>query len=189
MRRRKKKNKDEIYIGYEDAPKFGFTTNYTINYSGGHGKRRVKVLEFSNFFNHNNTPLDFFGGKAMFSNDWDRDEWNRFYNFMIDSVQNYLLNGIPKIDNSQTINRKNIKLNFGEDFLDYFELIEFDKWMEFGNEYLNFLNTNDLEKKDYSQVKYKKGLKVAADIFNLEIETRRNRQNNNKNEFKITTRI
>jgi hypothetical protein len=61
--------------------------------------------------------------------------------------------------------------------------------MEFGNEYLNFLNTNDLEKKDYSQVKYKKGLKVAADIFNLEIETRRNRQNNNKNEFKITARI
>jgi hypothetical protein len=184
-----KKNKDEIYIGYEDAPKFGFTTNYTINYSGGHGKRRVKVLEFSNFFNHNNTPLDFFNGKAMFSNDWDRDEWNRFYNFMIDSVQNYLANGIPKIDNSQTINRKNIKLNFGEDFLDYFELIEFDKWFEFGNEYLNFLNTNDLEKKDYSQVKYKKGLKVAADIFNLEIETRRNRQNNNKNEFKITARI
>ena len=181
-----KKNKDEIYIGYEDAPKFGFTTNYTINYSGGHGKRRVKVLEFSNFFNHNNTPLDFFEGKAMFSNDWDRDEWNRFYNFMIDSVQNYLLNGIPKIDNSQTINRKNIKLNFGEDFLEYFELIEFEKWLEFGNEYLNFLNTNDLEKKDYSQIKFKKGLKVAADIFNLKLETRRNTQNNNKNEFKIS---
>ena len=180
-----KKNKDEIYIGYEDAPKFGFTTNYTINYSGGHGKRRVKVLEFSNFFNHNNTPLDFFNGKAMFSNDWDRDEWNRFYNFMIDSVQNYLLNGIPKIDNSQTINRKNIKLNFGEDFLDYFELIEFDKWLEFGNEYLNFLNTNDLEKKDYSQIKFKKALKVAADIFTLNLITRRNTQNNNKNEFKI----
>ena len=184
-----KKNKDEIYIGYEDAPKFGFTTNYTINYSGGHGKRRVKVLEFSNFFNHNNTPLDFFGGKAMFSSDWDRDEWNRFYNFMIDSVQNYLLNGIPKIDNSQTINRKNIKLNFGEDFLDYFELIEFEKWVEFGNEYLNFLNTNDLEKKDYSQIKFKKGLKVAADIFNLKLETRRNTQNNNKNEFKISAGI
>ena len=184
-----KKNKDEIYIGYDDAPKFGFTTNYTINYSGGHGKRRVKVLEFSNFFNHNNTPLDFFGGKAMFSNDWDRDEWNRFYNFMIDSVQNYLLNGIPKIDNSQTINRKNIKLNFGEDFLDYFELIEFEKWVEFGNEYLNFLNTNDLEKKDYSQIKFKKGLKVAADIFNLKLETRRNTQNNNKNEFKISAGI
>jgi hypothetical protein len=180
-----KKNKDEIYIEYEDAPKFGFTTNYTINYSGGHGKRRVKVLEFSNFFNHNNTPLDFFNGKAMFSNDWDRDEWNRFYNFMIDSVQNYLANGIPKIDNSQTINRKNIKLNFGDDFLDYFELIEFDKWLEFGNEYLNFLNTNDLEKKDYSQIKFKKALKVAADIFTLNLITRRNTQNNNKNEFKI----
>jgi GR25 family glycosyltransferase involved in LPS biosynthesis len=80
-------------------------------------------------------------------------------------------------------------LLFSPDFLEYFELIEFDKWFEFGNEYLNFLNTNDLEKKDYSQQKYKKGLKVAADIFNLTMETRRNRQNNNKNEFKISATI
>ena len=179
-----KKNKDEIYINYDDAPKFGFTTNYTINYAGGHGKRRVKVIEFSSFFNHKNTPLDFFGGKALF-NDWDNDEWNRFYNYMIECVQIYLENGIPALDNSTTINRKNIKLNFTEDFLDYFEDITKDKWFEFGTEYISFLNINDLDKKDYSQVRFKKGLQVATELFGHSFETRRNRQNNNKNEFKI----
>lgn len=179
-----KKNKDEIYIGYDDAPKFGFTTNYTINYSGGHGKRRVKVIEFSSFFNHKNTPLDFFGGKALF-NDWDNDEWNRFYNYMIECVQIYLESGIPSVDNSATISRKNIKLNFGEDFLDYFDLLTKDTWHDFAAEYINFLNTNDLEKKDFSKIKFKKALKTSAEIFGGNFIILRNPQNNNKNEFKI----
>jgi len=180
-----KKNKDEIYLNYEESPKFGFTTNYTINYSGGHGKRRVKVIEFSNFFNHKNTPLDYFKGKALF-NDWEKDEWNRFYNYMIDCVQIYLEAGIPALDNSLTINRKNIKLNFGEDFLDYFDTLERDKWLDFGTEHLNFLNTNDMDKKDYSKIRFKKALKTSAEIFGCKLETLRNHQNNNKNEFKIT---
>ena len=181
-----KKNKDEIYINYNDAPKFGFTTNYTINYSGGHGKRRVRIIEFSSFFNHKNTPLDFFGN-ALF-NDWDRDEWNRFYNFMVECVQIYLENGIPQLENTFTINRKNIKLNFGEDFLAYYDDLVRDQWREFGAEYTSFLNINDLDKKDYSQVRFKKGLSVAADILGDKMETRRNRQNNNKHEFKILSR-
>ena len=178
-----KKNKDEIYINYNDAPKFGFTTNYTINYSGGHGKRRVKVIEFSSFFNHKNTPLDYFGN-ALF-NEWDNDEWNRFYNFMVECVQIYLENGIPVLDNTETINRKNIKLNFGEDLLAYYDDIIKDKWHEFGNEYTSFLNINDLDKKDYSQQRFKKGLTMASDLFNHTMETRRNRDNNNRHEFKI----
>lgn len=178
-----KKNKDEIYINYTDAPKFGFTTNYTINYSGGHGKRRVKIIEFSTFFNHKNTPIDYFGN-ALF-NDWDRDEWNRFYNFMVECVQIYLENGIPQIENSEKINRKNIKLNFGEDFLAYYDSLNRDQWREFGAEYTSFLNVNDMEKKDYSNIRFKKALNVTAELFGHKFETRRNPQNNNKHEFKI----
>jgi len=104
---------------------------------------------------------------------------------MIECVQIYLESGIPQLDNSKTITRKNIKLNFGEDFLDYFDLIQKDIWLEFGSEYINFINTNDMEKKDYSQQRFKKGLQVASELSGLLMETRRNRQNNNKNEFKI----
>jgi hypothetical protein len=104
---------------------------------------------------------------------------------MIECVQIYLEAGIPALDNSETINRKNIKLNFGEDFLDYYDSLEGDKWMEFGSEYISFLNTNDMEKKDYSQIRFKKGLQVATELFGYKMETRRNSQNNNKHEFKI----
>ena len=45
-----KKNKDELYIPYVDAPKFGFTTNYSIALNGNHAKRRAKIVEFSSFF-------------------------------------------------------------------------------------------------------------------------------------------
>lgn len=180
-----KKNKDELYISYADAPKFGFTTNYTINLNGNHGKRRAKVIEFSNFFSPNRSPFDFFGN-ALFT-DWDLDEWNRFYNFMIETVQVFLSDGIPTMYNSNSINRKNIKLNFGEDFLDYFDSINHNQWHQFSGEYTNFLNTNELEKKDYSQLRFKKGLETASELFEYEFETQRNRQNNNKHEFKITS--
>jgi hypothetical protein len=100
-------------------------------------------------------------------------------------VQIYLEAGIPSLDNSETINRKNIKLNFGEDFLDYFDALERDKWLDFGNEYLNFLNTNDMEKKDFSKVKFKKALKTSAELYGGSFTTLRNHQNNMKSEFKI----
>jgi hypothetical protein len=104
---------------------------------------------------------------------------------MIECVQIYLEAGIPALDNSDTINRKNIKLNFGEDFLDYFATLDRGKWLDFTNEYLNFLNINDIDKKDYSKIKFKKALKTSAELFNGTFETLRNQQNNNKNEFKV----
>jgi hypothetical protein len=104
---------------------------------------------------------------------------------MVECVQIYLENGIPVLDNTETINRKNIKLNFGEDLLAYYDDIIKDKWHEFGNEYTSFLNINDLDKKDYSQQRFKKGLTMASDLFNHTMETRRNRDNNNRHEFKI----
>jgi hypothetical protein len=107
---------------------------------------------------------------------------------MVECVQIYLENGIPQLENTFTINRKNIKLNFGEDFLAYYDDLVRDQWREFGAEYTSFLNINDLDKKDYSQVRFKKGLSVAADILGDKMETRRNRQNNNKHEFKILSR-
>jgi hypothetical protein len=71
--------------------------------------------------------------------------------------------------------------------LAYYDDVVRDKWLEFGSEYTSFLNINDLEKKDYSQQRFKKGLQMTSDIFVFKLETRRNRQNNNKHEFKIVS--
>ena len=179
-----KKNKDELYIPYKDAAKFGFTTNYTITLKGNHGKRRGKVIEFSNFFNPKNTPLDFFGHQ-MFDG-WDKDEWNRFYNMMAECVQAYLKEGISDQYNSDSMKRKQVKLNYGEEFFDYFEEIKIDEWRFISEEYNYFLGQSGLEKKEFSLKKFKSGIESACDVMGYTLEERKNRQAENRKEFKIS---
>jgi len=178
-----KKNKDELYISYTDAPKFGFSTNYMINLVGNHAKRRTKVVEFSNFFHPKNTPADYFGHQLF--DGWDDDEWNRFYNLLFECVQLYLIGGIPEKYSSDTLKRKQLKTNYGEDFLDFFEDIERGRWHIFSEQYTHFLKLSDLEKKDFSQKRFKAGVEAAADIFGLGLDERKNRQNLNKKEFML----
>lgn len=179
-----KKNKDELYIPYSDSPKFGFTTNYTITLSGTHAKRRAKVIEFSNFFSNGSSPLDYFG-HALFDG-WDQDEWNRFYNLMIECVQLFMLGGISERYSSVTIKRKQIKNNYGEEFLEYFDDLLKNKWFFFGEEYLYFLKLNDFEKKDFSQKRFRSALDSACDVFGLSYQDRKNRSAENRKEFFIT---
>lgn len=178
-----KKNKDELYIPYADAAKFGFTTNYTINLKGNHGKRRGKVVEFSNFFNPRNTPLDYFGHQLF--DGWDQDEWNRFYNMMAECVQAYLKEGISDQYNSESMKRKAVKLNFGDEFFDYFEELKVEEWKFISDEYAYFLNQSGLEKKDFSMKRFKAGLESAAETMGYTFEERKNRQAENRKEFRI----
>jgi hypothetical protein len=181
-----KKNKDELFIDYKDSPKFAFTTNYSLNIKGNHGKRRSKVFEFAPFFGPNNTPLDYFN--HLLFEDWDKDEWNRFYNLMFFSVSTYLESGIKEQGTSEKMKQKQIKLSFGEEFLEWFHEYSGNgcrAWKPFKELYNNFMVENDFDKKDYSQKRFKKGLEVTAEIFGNELQTRRNRVRNNQHENRM----
>lgn len=180
-----KKNKDELFIDYKDSPKFIFSTNYMLNLKGNHGKRRSRVFEFAAFFGPHNTPLDFFG-HLMFD-DWDNDEWNRFYNLMFFCSSLYLQAGLKQPEQTDKLKKKQVKVNFGEEFLDYFDnLIEENKgWLNFNNEYTNFINSNQWDKRDYSNKRFKKALQDSADLFGYKYEQQRNWQNNGVVEFKV----
>lgn len=181
-----KKNKDEIFLSYTDSPKIAFTTNYSISNNADHAKRRQKVFEFSSFFNAKFTPVDLFGHK-LFDN-WDDDEYNKFYNLMFFCVKLYLLFGIKDIDNSDKLKRKNIKLNFTEEFLEYFDdILSRNNKTMFGlsDEWKNYLNKNELDKKDYSLKRFKKALDISCSQLNFQILWSENRQMNNIKQFKI----
>lgn len=181
-----KKNKDELYIDYKDSPKFVFSTNYVINLKGNHGKRRSRVFEFSPFFGPSRTPLDFFG-HLMFD-DWDNDEWNRFYNLMFFCVSLYLDEGLQQPDQTEKLRKKQVRVNFGEEFLDYWEDMMSNghrNWHVFNQEYSGFLKVNDWDKKDYSNKRFKKALVDTAEIMGVGFEARRNRQNANQHEFRL----
>lgn len=172
-----KKNQDELFLPYKDSPKIMFTTNYTISSVGGHAKRRQRVFEFSNFFNSNNSPLDYFGHKLF--DDWDLDEWNRFYNLFFTCVSLYLNNGVKEYANGEKLNRKHIKLSFGEEFLFWFDEqkdLQYDTHKPFKELYNNFLGINDYDKKDYSQKRFKKALEETCERFGYELNERKNIQ-------------
>lgn len=99
------KNQGAVKLPVQDSPKLAISSNYTVQTEGGSFERRVFELEFSAFFNSNNTPLDFFG--CMLFDDWDDAEWSRFYKFMINCLQYFFQNGLVK---SKTNNLKLRKL-------------------------------------------------------------------------------
>jgi len=172
-----KKNKDELFIPYKDSPKILFTTNYTIPSIGNHAKRRQRVFEFSNFFNSSYTPADLFNHKLF--DDWDADEWNRFYNLMFTCVAFYFGEGVKEQENGNKLKRKHIKLNFGEEFLEWFdeqkELL-FENHKPFRELYTSFLQVNDFDKKDYSQKRFKKALEESCEKFDYSIHQQKNSQ-------------
>lgn len=179
-----KKNKDELFIPYADSPKIGMTTNYSVNASGNHGKRRQKVFELYNFFKPGRTPEDFFGHKLF--DGWDRDEWIRFYNMMFCCVQAYMQSGIKEIVNSDKLKKKQVRISYGEEFLEWFEEFTDDTPENFNKQfgrpsmlqtlYKEFIQDNGFSEKDYSIKRFKSGLISGAEIFNFRCTITKNRQ-------------
>lgn len=142
-----KKYKDEEYIEPENSPKICISSNYIVNGTGGSTDiRRRCEFEVANHYNESYTPQDEFGN--YFFNDWDINEWNRFYHFMMHCTQLYLKHGLVY---AKPINLKKNKLinATSEEFVAFMELglVEIDKWISkndvlnlFKNEYVHFRN-------------------------------------------------
>ncbi len=161
-----KKNKDELFIPYKDAPKIVFTTNYTIINTGTHARRRQKTFEFAPFFNAENTPAGLFGHNLF--DDWDNTEWNLFYNVMFKCCSDYLELGILETGSTLKVKRKHIRIKYGEEFLEWF-----DEWEKNGayaphlfiGLYEEFLGSTGQEKKFYSAKRFSQAIKESAEMI------------------------
>lgn len=89
-----KKNKDAIKIPYLQSPKVVLTTNYAIKGKGTSFERRKWELELTRYYGNGFTPLDDF--KRLLFDDWDKQEWCRFDNYMLDNLKYYLNHGFVK---------------------------------------------------------------------------------------------
>jgi hypothetical protein len=175
-----KKNKDELRIPYKDSPKVIFTTNYTIPNSGNHAKRRQKIFEFAPYFSPKHTPEDEFGHKLF--DDWDKDEWNRFFNLMFHCVSDYMENGVTEMPMSESLSRKQIRVQFGEEFLDYFMSLEGESGLTITLErlYNDYLTFTGYDKKDYSLKRFNKAIEETCGILKMDYKVVRDRGQNNK---------
>lgn len=142
-----RKYKDEEYIKPENAPKICISSNYVVNGTGGSTDiRRRCEFEVANHYNESYTPLDEFN--HYFFIDWDNNEWNRFYHFMMHCVQMYLKHGLiqPKPINL----KKNKLINVTSlEFVVFMEmnLIDINTWVSkkdvlilFTKEYSHYRN-------------------------------------------------
>lgn len=88
----KKLFKNESEIAAELMPKFLVQTNYSVEIKDGGLKRRVKILEFTDFFTQAEGIDVHFDG-CHFPNDWTDDDWAGYDTLMATAVQTFLKNG------------------------------------------------------------------------------------------------
>lgn len=84
------KGQKRFTLSGHDKPKFFITTNHTILASNGSARDRQFKIAFSNYFDEHYKPEREFG-TLFFSEDWDPEQWNLFYNFMAECLEVYFL--------------------------------------------------------------------------------------------------
>ncbi len=71
------------------------TTNKPLKIEGGSAQDRFIEFEVTSFFSPSHRPEDEFEGQWFFR-DWDTEEWNKYYNFMLFCICYFLKNGVQK---------------------------------------------------------------------------------------------
>jgi hypothetical protein len=126
----RKGSKAEL-IKFRDAPKFAITSNWVVPYDEKNASTNGRFIEykFTNYYNTTYTPKDEF--KCAFFQDWNADEWNRFYSFVFRCVKLYLEKGIRKTEYNKA--GDNYKAYFNNDAI----YIEFHRCVR------NFINDKE----------------------------------------------
>lgn len=163
-----RKNRDELFLDFDDSPKILITTNYNIDNESQAASRRQMLMEFSEFFSDKNTPANYLGEHLFLS--WNKDQWNKFYTLMLNCVVIYLKNGITKLDESSTSKEKRISLRFTPAFYNWFaekRMIEPKLLSELHN---SFLEESEFNQKEYSRIRFNKAIQFACDVFKYKLE-------------------
>lgn len=177
-----KKGAGIITMPFSDSPKFYISTNTTLKGGGESFLARQQIIEFSNFFTSVHQPSKEFG--RMFFDEWDSDEWAKFYTYMIDCIKHYLTKGLI------TFPLENYEINklidtAGEEFIDYMNEIVLDglkEKREFDNKILydSYIASN--RHRDKTQIKtFNKYIKSWAAINNLEVNAHLNGERDKRN--------
>lgn len=120
-----KKNQPEFSIPFEQSPKILISTNYAIQIDGTSGEDRKWEIEFSDFYNKTHRPIDDFSHR--FFDEWNDEEWNNFYHYMMCCTQKYLCNGLMRYS-YKNLSRRILLQVTNIDFLDYMEDNQYNKY-------------------------------------------------------------
>jgi len=116
-----KKNKGQIIIPFERAPKVVITSNYAVGAMDISSQRRKYEFAVVKYFGAECEPFDVFG--RMFFSGWDTKEWGKFDNFIAECCKMYLGEKNKKAMNNVTINsiERSLIANTNKEFIDYMD--------------------------------------------------------------------
>ncbi len=162
----------------KENPKTYITCNTILQAEGSTAKRRQFILEFApyylDFVRRNIEPILHVHGGMFFSDDWDEDEWNRFYCYMLDCCRFYLENGLQFYKPRNVAKNKLLQLT-SDDFAQWIQTSPFTDRGEFNVKELfqDFKEQYYGDDKDFKQRTFTNWLKIYAETINCAIETRR----------------
>ena len=163
-----KKNKNEIIIPFNNAPKILISTNHTIKGVDESTLRRQFIIEFSDHYNMKFTPEDEF--RKRFFDDWNNAEWNEFYNFMIGCIQYHLSNGLVDYTRVNLEIKKQIE-NTSEEFIEFIEEVELDQRYDKKILHQKFIETYT-DFKNLHQKTFTSWIKTYAKLNGLNFEVK-----------------
>lgn len=113
-----RKNKDATKLSVSESPKLIISTNYAIRGEGNSHDRRRYELEIAQYYGKDLTPEDEF--KRQLFDDWDLSDFEKFDNYMVFCLQQFLKIGLVKQ------NAKNIKMRkfIAETAMEFFEFVK-----------------------------------------------------------------
>lgn len=126
-----KKYQDQFYIKPEDSPKMIICSNAILNGNGTTHKRRQFIIEFSNHYSKqiktgNEEPIRQEHGCLFFdSDDWNIQEWDMFFSFMLDCVEDYFKHGL-QIYEYKGLNKNKLIQSTSEEFCMWAEAQNFE---------------------------------------------------------------
>lgn len=159
-------------FSFEDNPKLIVTTNHPPYGDDLSSADRVILLPVSDYFVRiGRTPRQVFG--HMLYDDWDTDEWNRFFDYIVSLIQRYLRRPDPSvvpIADLTIFNANKLLLKVPEAMVDYLDNLvkekdyEFDQVMrDIEGQGVKFRTTHEYSKALYTYCRLR-GYKVKANM-------------------------
>ncbi len=150
----KKLFKDEVEIPVSEGPKFVVQTNYSYEISDGGLKRRIKPIEFTDYFTKSGGVDVHYG--CHFPKGWDENDWNNFDSVVLNCIQTWLRSSlkITTADLTETGWRKQFEHTHGFNLAVFIEE-RFEQWVMSVNvqaatvkdQIITFYNDNDIQQK------------------------------------------
>lgn len=102
----------------ETSPKLIISTNHALNGDGASFRDRQFLIAFSDFYNEEYRPIDEHG--VLFFDEWDADQWNRFYNFAANCLKIYFAHGLV-VAPMDKLEQRRLRQQMGEAFVEWAE--------------------------------------------------------------------